>query len=258
MEVGPRAEGPGLIPDLTWYQWSLTALSGSIVGLSKTGLPGLGLIFVPLMALAFGAKVSTGVLLPMLSMGDAFAVSYYRRHADVPRLLTLLPWALAGLLAGVTIGVDLPDREFKTMLGAIVLVLLALMIWQETRKDQTTVPRGWWFPALAGFAAGFTTMVGNAAGPVMGLYLLSMRLPKNAFIGTGAWFFLIINLTKIPLQIFFWHNIGWTSFAIDLMVLPAIALGAWVGLRVVGHIPEKVFKILVLSMTGVSAVFLLL
>lgn len=236
----------------------LTAASGAVVGLSKTGVPGLGLVFVPLMALAYGAKVSTGVLLPMLSMGDVFAVSYYRRHADVPRLLLLLPWALVGLAAGVSVGASLPDALFKRLLGGLVLGLLALMLWQEGRKNKESVPQGWIFPAVAGFAAGFTTMVGNAAGPVMSLYLLSMRLPKNAFIGTSAWFFLLINLTKIPLQVLFWHNISWTTFAIDLMVLPAIALGAWAGLQLVGRIPERLFKALVLVLTGVSAVLLLI
>lgn len=227
------------------------------MGLSKTGLPGLGLVFVPLMALAFGAKVSTGVLLPILNLGDLFAVAYYRRHADVARLVRLLPWALVGLGAGVGVGASLPDAEFKRLLGVLVLVLLGLMIWQETRRDKESVPQGWWFPALAGLAAGFTTMVGNAAGPVMSLYLLAMRLPKNAFIGTSAWFFLIINLVKVPLQIVFWHNISWASFAVDLAVLPAIAAGAWLGLRLVGKIPERAFKVLVLSMTGLSALFLL-
>lgn len=232
-------------------------MSGAVVGLSKTGVPGLGLVFVPLMALAFGAKASTGVLLPMLSLGDLFAVGYYRRHADVPRLLGLLPWALAGLAAGVTVGAGLPDTGFRRLLGGIVLVLWGLMLWQEFRKDKTSVPRGLWFPALAGFAAGFTTMVGNAAGPVMSLYLLSMRLPKDAFIGTSAWFFLVINLTKIPLQIVFWNNITLATVTIDLLVLPAIAMGAWVGLKVAGRMPERVFKTLVLVLTGVSAVGLL-
>ena len=245
-----------LVMSLAPFQWALSAVSAGIVGLSKTGLPGLGLIFVPLMAIAFGAKVSTGVLLPILNMGDLFAVSYYRRHADVPKLLSLLPWALVGLAAGVTVGQSMPDREFKTMLGIVVLVLLALMIWQEFRKSDA-VPTGWWFPVLAGFSAGFTTMVGNAAGPVMSLYLLSMRLPKNAYIGTSAWFFLILNLIKVPLQIVFWHNISPASFAVDLCVLPAIALGAWLGVKIAGKIPETVFKVLVMAMTGVSAVFLL-
>ncbi len=245
-----------LAASLASVQWVLSGVSAFTVGLSKTGLPGLGLIFVPMMAIAFGAKVSTGVLLPILNMGDLFAVSYYRRSADVPKLFSLLPWALAGLAAGVTVGQSMPDREFKMMLGIVVLMLLALMIWQEFRKSDA-VPQGWWFPALAGFAAGFTTMVGNAAGPVMSLYLLSMRLPKNVYIGTSAWFFLILNLIKVPLQIIFWHNISVQSFAVDLCVLPAIAVGAWVGVAITGKIPEKVFKILVMAMTGVSAVFLL-
>lgn len=247
-----------MIPDLSFLQWTLSSLSGAVVGLSKTGIPGLGLIFVPLMALAFGAKASTGVLLPMLSMGDVFAVSWYRRHAAWKELVRLLPSALVGLAAGVTVGATMPDVQFKKMLGVIVLILLALMIWQETRKNKEQVPSGWWFPVLAGLGAGFTTMVGNAAGPVMSLYLLAMRLPKNAFIGTSAWFFLIINLTKIPLQILFWNNISPATFLIDLWMLPAIALGAFIGIKITGKIPEKLFKILVLTMTGASAVVLLL
>lgn len=240
------------------WQWTLVSVSGAFVGLAKTGLSGLGLIFVPLLAFAFGAKVSTGVLLPMLNMGDVFGVAYYRRNAEKAQLFRLLPWALLGLLSGATVGTSLDDGQFKRMLGILVLILLALMIWQETRRDQGAVPHGWWFHALAGTLAGFTTMVGNAAGPVMSLYLISMRLPKNTFIGTAAWFFLIINLVKVPLQIFFWHNISWASFTVDLVALPFIALGAWAGLKLVGKIPEKLFRILVITMTGVTAVFLLL
>jgi hypothetical protein len=245
------------MPDLLWWQWTLVEASGALVGLAKTGLPGLGLLFVPLMALAFGAKASTGVLLPILNFGDLFAVGWYRRHAHLKHLFRLLPWALAGLAAGVTFGSDLPDAWFKRVLGLLVLGLLALMVWQELRRDQEAVPTGWWFHALAGFGAGFTTMVGNAAGPVMSLYLLSMRLPKNGYIGTSAWFFPVVNLIKVPLQIVFWHNISPASFLVDLWTLPAIALGAWVGLLVVGKIPERLFKALVLGMTGISAVLLL-
>lgn len=240
------------------WQWALTGLAGTLIGLAKAGVPAVGLVFVPIMAFAFGAKASTGLILPMLSFGDLFAIAYFRRHAAVRELVRLLPWALAGLLTGTTVGTALADTEFKRLLGGIVLVLLALMIWQEFRGNKDAVPKGWWFPALAGLAAGFTTMVGNAAGPVMSLYLLSMRLNKAQFIGTSAWFFLTINLIKIPLQIFFWHNITWGSFAIDLIALPAIALGAWVGLLIIGKIPERLFKLLVLGATGLSAVALLL
>jgi len=240
------------------WQWALTGLSGLFVGMTKTGLSGLGLIFVPIMAFAFTAKASTGILLPMLNMGDVFGVAYYRRHADVKQLVRLIPWAALGLAAGVTVGTTMSNNQFTKMLGVIVLFLLALMIWQETRRDKESVPTGWWFHALAGTAAGFTTMVGNAAGPVMSLYLISMRLPKNAFIGTSAWFFLVINLVKVPLQVIFWHNISGGSLILDLVALPFIALGAFIGLKVVGKMPEKLFRYFVLIMTGVTAVFLLI
>jgi len=247
-----------VIPDLFPWQWALTGVSGVFIGLAKTGLSGLGLVFVPIMAFAFGAKASTGVLLPMLSIGDVFGVAYYRRHAEWKQLFRLLPWAALGLAVGVTVGASMPDLLFKKMLGLIVLVLLGLMIWQESRKDKESVPSAWWFHALAGTAAGFTTMVGNAAGPVMSLYLISMRLPKNAFIGTSAWFFLVINAVKIPLQVVFWHNISPGTLAIDLAALPCIALGAFVGIKVVGKIPEKAFRYLVLAMTALTAVVLFL
>jgi uncharacterized membrane protein YfcA len=247
-----------MILDLSWWQWALTGTSALFVGMAKTGVAGLGLIFVPIMAFAYGARASTGVLLPMLSLGDLFAVGYYRRHASWPHLVRLIPWTLLGVGLGVGLGAGLPDAVFKKLMGGLVLVLVALMVWQETRKDKESVPTGWWFPALAGMLAGFSTMVGNAAGPVMSLYLISMRLPKNVFIGTSAWFFLIINAVKIPLQVIFWKNIDLSTLTIDLLALPFIALGAFVGLKVVGKIPEKWFKPFILVTTALTAVFLLL
>jgi len=254
---------PAFWSELHPWQWALVGTTGLVVGLAKTGLSGVSLLFVPLMAAAFGAKASTGLLLPMLCFGDLFGVAYYRRHADFKQLIRLMPWALAGLAAGAGVGIGLEDGEFKRLLAVLVLVCLALMVWQDRKKNlavpgDPVAPLGWWFPALAGLAAGFTTMVGNAAGPVMTLFLLSMRLPKNAFIGTAAWFFLIINLVKVPLQIFFWHNMTGESVLVALSSIPFIATGAWLGLKLVGKMPERFFKGFVLVMTGVSALFLLL
>ena len=169
------------------------------------------------MAFAFGAKVSTGLLLPLLNAGDVLAVSIYRRHADWPQLAKMLPWAVAGLVLGTFVGGYLPDAVFRRLMGVMILVLVALMAFLDYRKAWDKVPiHSPWFSIIAGLSAGFTTMVGNAAGPVMSLYLLSMRLPKASFIGTGAWFFLIVNLIKVPLQVFFWHNMSAASLLADL------------------------------------------
>ena len=131
------------------------------------------------------------------------------------------------------------------------------MIWQDANDKENLYPSAWWFSALAGFLAGFTTMIGNAAGTVMSIYLLSMRLPKNTFIGTAAWFFLIINLLKIPLQIYFWKNISPATLAFDAAMIPAIAAGAFIGFKVTGKIPERAYRVFVIVMTGVAAVMLL-
>jgi len=168
-----------------------------------------------------------------------------------------LPSTLCGMGAGVAVGSRLSDKSFGIMLGSIILGLLALMIWQDAANKKNPYPSAWWFSALAGLVAGFTTMVGNAAGPVMSIYLLSMRLPKNTFIGTTAWFFLLINLLKVPLQIFFWKNINPATLTFDAIMIPFIAVGAFIGFRVTGKIPERAYRIFVITMTGLSALMLL-
>ncbi|MBN1320537.1 MAG: sulfite exporter TauE/SafE family protein, partial [Thermoleophilia bacterium] len=227
------------------------------IGMSKTGLTGLTLFFIPLMALSFGSRASTGVILPMLCVGDIFAVAWYRRHAETTYLLKLLPSTLVGLGTGVVVGDRLSDDGFRMMLGGIIMALLVLMIWQDRRGGEDRYPHTWWFSALAGLMAGFTTMVGNAAGAIMSIYLLSMRLPKNAFIGTAAWFFLVINLLKVPLQVIFWKNISGGTLLFDAFMIPAVAAGAFIGVRATGKIPEKAYRIFVIVMTAAAAVMLL-
>ncbi len=238
------------------YQWALAVISALVIGMAKAGLNGLTLFFIPLMALSFGGKPSTGIILPMLCVGDFIAVAWYRRHAEVQYLLKLLPSTLLGIGVGVAVGGSLSDDSFRLMLGAIIVVLLGLMIWQDKLKDEQLYPKTWWFAAVAGLLAGFTSMVGNAAGAIMSIYLLSMRLPKNAFIGTTAWFFLVVNLVKVPLQVFFWHNISAGSLTFDAIMIPAIMMGAFIGIRVAGKIPERAYRIFVMVMTGVAAAML--
>jgi uncharacterized protein len=239
------------------YQWVLGIASGLVIGMAKTGLSGLTLFFIPLMAISFGGRASTGILLPMLCVGDILAVAVYRQHGEGKYILKLMPCTLCGMAAGVVVGKGLSDRAFGIMLGSIILGLLVLMIWQDAGKKENLYPNAWWFPVLAGLLAGFSTMIGNAAGPVMSAYLLSMRLPKNTFIGTAAWFFLLINLLKIPPQVFFWKNISASSLIFDAIMIPTIAAGAFIGFRVTGKIPEKAYRIFVVVMTGVAAVMLL-
>jgi hypothetical protein len=239
-------------------EWAIIMACGMLIGMSKVGVPGVSMIVVPALAFIFGAKASTGVLLPILMMADIFGVAYYRRHANWGHLIKVLPWAVIGLLLALWIGELVNDEQFKNMIAILVFLSIGLMLWQDKRKGTNLFPDKWWFAASMGILGGFATMIGNVAGPVFAIYLLAMHLPKNSFIGTGAWFFMIINFTKFPLQLFVWNNISLETLTIDLMTLPAIALGAFAGIRLVKIIPENTYRGFVIAITAISAVLLLL
>lgn len=243
--------------DLTIYQWFLVILCGMLIGMSKTGLSGAGLFVVPVFAGIFGGKPSAGLVLPMLVIADIFAVKYYNRHAEWKYVFKLLPWAFGGILIALLVGELVNDRQFQVLIAIIVLAGIALMVFQDIRRNKITVPDFWWFAAILGLSGGFATMIGNAAGPILSLYLLSMRLPKNIYIGTGAWFFFIVNLTKVPLHIFVWQTITWESLSFNLLMVIPIIVGAVGGFYLVKLFPEKAYRIFIILSTGASAFALL-
>lgn len=224
--------------------------------MAKTGVHGAGMLAVPLLAAVFGGKMSSGLLLPVLIMADVFGVRYYHRHASWKHLKILFPWAAGGVLLGTVIGGMINDELFKTIMASIIIISVGIMIWLE-KGNKENVPDYWWFAILIGLTGGFTSMVGNLAGPVMALYLLSMRLPKNEFIGTAAWFFMVLNWFKIPFHVFAWKTITWDSLFLNLSTLPLIALGAYLGVVIVKRIPEKAYRWFIILMTVVAAGFML-
>lgn len=236
--------------------WGLFVLCGILIGMAKTGLSGAGLMIVPIMAGIFGGKLSVGIVLPMLIFADVFAVSYYHRHANWRYILLALPWAVVGVVTATIFGNSLDDEAFKVFIAVVILFGIGLMLFQDFYLSTKKIPDNWYFASVLGLAGGFTTMIGNAAGPVMSLYLLSMHLPKNIFIGTAAWFFLIINVIKVPFHIFSWGTITHQTLMVDLFGVPAILLGVYVGIKVVRLFPEKVYRYFILFSTVLSALFL--
>jgi uncharacterized membrane protein YfcA len=227
-----------------------------LIGMSKTGLSGAGLFVVPVFANIFGGRPSAGLVLPMLIVADIFAVLYYHRHASWKYVFKLLPWAFAGVIIAMFVGKAINDEQFRKLIAVIVIVGILLMIYQDIRRKQANIPDYPWFAAILGTGGGFSTMIGNAAGPIMSLYLLSMRLPKNIYIGTGAWFFFIINLSKVPFHVFIWKTITWQSLSFDfIMVIPIIA-GAVSGFYLVKLIPEKAYRIFIIASTLASSIAL--
>lgn len=244
--------------DFSTLQWILLALCGMLVGMSKVGVPGVSMLVVPTLALIFGGKASTGILLPMLMMADLFGVGYYHRHAEWKYLWKLLPWAFVGIGIALWVGEVVNDNWFKNIIAILVFLCIGLMLWRDRKKGQNLFPDTWWFSALMGVLGGFATMIGNVAGPIFAIYMLAMHLPKNSFIGTGAWFFLIVNLSKFPLHIFVWKTISWNTLALDLMLLPAIAIGAFTGIKLVQKISDKLYRTAVIIVTALSAFLLLI
>ena len=235
----------------------ILVLSALITGMAKTGISGLGLVSVPILALAFGARESTGVLLPMLVIADIYAVIYYHRSAQWKFIIKILPPAIIGIVAAIITGKLISAQQFRFLLSTVVLAMIIVMILKDIGKKRDKIPDNWWFAGIMGLIGGFATMIGNAAGPVFIVYLLAMRLPKNHFIGTGAWFYLILNLFKIPFHIFIWETISWQTFQYNLAILPVIIAGGWLGVKLVKLFPEKVYRWFVVVTTCLSAVFLL-
>lgn len=240
-----------LIPNLPTMHWFWLLLSALLIGMAKAGIKGMGLIIVPLMASIFGGKPSAGLVLPMLVVADVFAVGYYHRHARWEYLWKLLPAAVVGVLIGVWVGEVISDDVFKSLIVVFILSCLVLMLWQERGGLPPEITQSWYFGMAFGLIGGFSTMIGNAAGPFMAVYLLSTRLPKNNFIGTGAWFFFLVNLFKVPFHVFVWETITWPSLQLNLFCIPAIAIGIVTGIRIVRWIPEKEFRYFIIIMTTI-------
>lgn len=238
-------------------EFLILCLVGLLVGMAKTGVAGAGMIAVPLLAIVFGGKESTGIMLPMLIIADVFAVKHYHNSANWQHLKKLLPFAVLGVVIGTFAGSVVDDRAFKFAMAVIIFASLAVMLWQENSKS-LAIPQSPWFAKGTGILGGITTMIGNLAGPVMAVYLLAMRFPKDQFIGTAAWFFMTINLIKLPFHAFVWETITIDSLALNLLFLPAIGLGAFIGIKVIRLLPERAFRYFVILMTGVAAIGMLI
>jgi len=210
------------------------------IGMAKTGLGGLGMIVIPVMANIFGAKSSTGILLLLLIMADFFGVRYYHMHADMRQLVKLIPSTIIGIVTGVFVGDQISDEYFQLLLVIVIISgVLMTVIKVEIKENKI-------FSIIVGFLGGFITMIGNAAGPIMAIYFLSMGFNKNKFIGTAAWFFLFVNLFKVPFHVFIWDTIDLDILLFDLSLFPLILIGALIGVWIVKKIPERPYKIFVI------------
>ncbi|WP_445736275.1 sulfite exporter TauE/SafE family protein [Mariniflexile sp.] len=241
---------------LSVVQWIAICFTVFLLGLSKSGIKGIGIIIVVILAFVFGEKTSTGILLPMLIFADIFAVIYYNKHAQWHYIKKLLPAMVFGVLVGVWVGNDISEIIFKRTMAVIVIGSVLIMFFMENRKS-TAIPTNRWFSNAAGFLAGFTTMIGNLAGPISDIYFLAMRLPKNEFIGTAAWLFFIINLFKLPFHIFVWETVSAETLVLNSVLIPMVILGFFLGAYMVKLISNVNYRRFVLMVTALGGIIML-
>jgi len=235
--------------------WCYALFGAFLMGIAKSGIKGIGIIIVTILAFVFDPKASTGIVLPLLIVGDIMAVIYYNRHAQWKLLMQLLPWMMLGVTLGSFIGKDLVPEIFKRIMAVIIIGSVIMMFWWENKKVKT-VPTSKWFGGMMGFSAGVTTMLGNLAGAFSNIFFLAMRLPKDQFIGTAAWLFFIINIFKLPFHIYHWESISMESMAVNFRLFPMVIIGFLVGLKVVEKIKNEAYRKLILVLTAIGAILI--
>lgn len=237
------------------WEWVLLVTGAFFVGVSKTGIAGLGMLFVVIFSRVMPAKQATGVVLPLLCFGDIVAVLSYRHHAAWKYLWRLFPWTAAGVIIGFFAMSRIDDRQATRLIGVIVVTLVGVQLWRR-RAGGTEAEHGAWFAPTIGILAGFTTLVANAAGSLMAVYLLAMRLPKMEYVGTAAVFFMLLNLFKVPFMV----NLGLInsqSFVLNLTLAPAVLVGALIGKKLLTKINQRWFENLALGLSAAAGIRLL-
>lgn len=246
------------IPHLEPTQWAFAAIAALCIGLSKAGFGGVAMVSILLMTQVLPARESTGAILPMLILADIFAVAAYHKHADHRLVLRLMIPAVVGIVCGWLLMPHIPAEGFGKVIGWLTLALIALVLLQKFAPGLIRLAgesRGVAWPF--GWLAGVTTMLANAAGPVMAIYLLACRLPKMAFVGTAAWFFFAVNVTKIP----FSANLGLinaSSLTLNLFVAPAVIGGLFFGRWLLTKVSQPLFEWLMIIFTFIGALRLVL
>lgn len=243
--------------ELSLLHFTIAAFCAFLLGVSKAGIKGIASLIVTGLALVFGARESTGILMPLLLVGDIFAITYYKNHLQKKYLYKLLPWMVVGVLIGVIGGKYITERLFKNGMAFIILLSVALMYYWENKRDKT-IPSHWTFGGVMGLLAGFTTMIGNLAGAFSNIYFLAMRLPKNNFIGTAAWLFFIINAFKVPFHIWTWKTINSHSILISLKLIPFVIIGLVLGVFFVQKIENESYRKLILIFTAAGGIAILI
>ena len=227
----------------------ISILASIVVGISKAGVKGIGVFFVILLAYAYEPKISTGILLPLLIVGDLFAIIYYKKNIVWKYIFQLIPWMAIGVIFATLTGDIIDEIAFKRLMSVVIFLSVLIMLFMND-KMSNLISKHWSFGPLLGGAAGFTTMIGN-------IYFIAMKVEKKPFISSSAYIFFLINIIKLPFHIFIWKTINYYSLIESLKMTPFVFLGLIIGVYIVDKITEKYYSKLILILTAASSIFFL-
>jgi uncharacterized protein len=243
------------------WLWVFAVLGAYMVGVAKAGITGLSILSIALFTHVFpSSKQASGLILPLLIFGDFVAVFAYRKHTQWRFLWRLFPWTALGVFIGYLTMGRISDHTAKVMIGAIILMLAVMSYARRHLPGQhgdSGLKIHWAVAALIGMVAGFITLIANAAGPLMAIYFVAMRLPKMEYVGTAAVFFMLLNLFKVPFMVDL-GLITTTSFGFNLALAPAVVVGAFSGRWLLMRVNQDLFEKLVLALSAIGGVMLLL
>lgn len=240
------------------HTFLLATIAALCIGLSKAGLSGTSTLNVVLMAQAFGAKPSVGLVLPLLIAADIMGYFLNRKGGSWRRILPMVPPAITGVILGWLLLSHIDNSSARVVIGWVIIGLLAFhLALQARRQDFVALTEHHAFAWAMGLCAGMVTMLANAAGPVMTVYLLSQHLEKKDHLGVFSRFFLFINLFKIP----FSADLGIIhsqSLATNLVMLPFVVIGVLLGWQILKRIPQKPFEWTLFILTLLAAAWLII
>lgn len=245
------------------YHLILAGLAVLFIGISKAGFGGgIGILVTPVVTLVFGPMQALGVLLPLLSAGDAFSLYHYWGKWEKANVRYLMPATLVGILLGIQL-VDYfahqsnGERYLSQTIGVICIVFVLFQWIREYAQNATeSYQPKQWHGNICGLIAGVTSTIAHAAGPVVTLFLLPQRLSKEIFVGTTVLLFAIINWMKLPF--FAWKGlIHSDTLLLDLYFLPLIPVGVWLGVWMNRRLDQKTFThviYVIVLLTGIELV----
>lgn len=248
----------GRMFELDVFEIIMLATSALIVGFSKVGIQGAIIPAVAMRALIFGGKNSSGIILPMVIVGDLIAIFKYSKKGNIADVLKLIPASIVGVVADAIVGNWINDAQFKFLIGIIVILCIILLIVREYQQEAIVLPDNPLIKGAVGTLSGFSSMVGNAAGPIFNVYILTQQLKKESMIGTVAWFFFLVNLIELPFHIFLWGTINSDTVKFTVFSIPFIVVGALVGIWFIKRINDVWYRRFIIIVTVLTALRLIL